>query len=167
MHFKSFSLSFRHNSDKRKTLSSNSNPSSPNSHSIPVEAPVLSHSPLPLNSIANIVLDPSNLDALYHTASSPNTTPNTPSSINSTTTAAPTSHHTSVSLSPNSEHASSLSPSIHHPRMSISDLVLNTTTLSALYDAREAERNVADTDVAESLSPGIESGRDDKTLSKQ
>ncbi|KAJ3969493.1 hypothetical protein EV361DRAFT_920552 [Lentinula raphanica] len=167
MHFKSFSLSFRHSSDKRKTRSSNSHPSSPNSPSTPAEASVPSHSPLPPNSIANIVLDPSNLDALYHTATSPNTTPNTPSSINSTTTAAPASLDTSVSLSPNSEHASSFSPSTHHPQISISDLVLNTTTLSALYDAREAERNVAATDVAESLSPGIESGRDDKTLSKQ
>ncbi|KAJ4499771.1 hypothetical protein C8R41DRAFT_915069 [Lentinula lateritia] len=137
MHFRSFS--FRHKSgDKKKSSSSSSE-----LETVSPPDPFLPHKPLPPTSIANIVLDPGNLTALYLTASTPSTpnTPNTSDTASSSDASNPITDTTSsgfglgIDSSPFSPH--------NQPKKSISDLVFDTTTLSALYDTREAERNVA------------------------
>ncbi|KAJ3873931.1 hypothetical protein F5051DRAFT_109405 [Lentinula edodes] len=141
MHFRSFR--FRYTSGDKKKFTSSSSESEPELEPISPPDPFLPHKPLPPTSIANIVLDPGNLTALYQTASTPNTpnTPNTSDTASSSDASNPITDTTSLG----SGLGSDSSPSSPHnqPKKSISDLVFNTTTLSALYDTREAERNVA------------------------
>ncbi|KAJ3991614.1 hypothetical protein F5050DRAFT_1124353 [Lentinula boryana] len=160
MHFTSFN--FRHKSGNEKTASLSS--SSSKLEPVPAHAqdPFLPHLPLPVTSIANIVLDPGNLNVLYQTATVPNTSSSMESTGSDTTDAA--SPSPSLHISSLSDHVSApFSP--HHPHTSITDLVFNSTTLSALYEAKEAERNAA---AQEELSgTRIESGKTEKTPGKQ
>ncbi|KAJ3931333.1 MAG: hypothetical protein NXY57DRAFT_232073 [Lentinula lateritia] len=138
MHFRSFS--FRHKFGDKKKSSSSSSESEPELEPISLPDPFLPHKPLPPTSIANIVLDPGNLTALYLTASTPNT-PNTSDTASSSDASNPIIDTTSSGFGLRSD-SSPFSPH-NQPKKSMSDLVFDTTTLSALYGTREAERNVA------------------------
>ncbi|KAJ3867618.1 hypothetical protein EV359DRAFT_78383 [Lentinula novae-zelandiae] len=140
MHFRSFS--FRHKSGDKKSSSSSSE-LEPELETVSPPDPFLPHKPLPPTSIANIVLDPGNLTALYLTASTPNTpnTPNTSDTASSSDASNPITDTTSSGFGLGSD-SSPFGPH-NQPKKSISDLVFDTSTLSALYDTREAERNVA------------------------
>ncbi|KIK60986.1 hypothetical protein GYMLUDRAFT_43520 [Collybiopsis luxurians FD-317 M1] len=179
MHFRSFS--FRNKDKKAKSKTKSAPPplseeegstltpeSTSSSLSPPVLTPALDpfahHVHLPPTSIANLVLDPDNLTALYHTAEGPSDGPGSAGSERSASRedGGGVAHSPSESdgeglvevvagggsgsyglgtPSPSeSHHQSSQSQPHHHPKTSISELVFNGATLSALYEARDAER---------------------------
>ncbi|KAF9073332.1 hypothetical protein BDP27DRAFT_298014 [Rhodocollybia butyracea] len=134
------------------------------SHEHHIPDPFMHPVHLPPTSIANITLDPNNLTALYNTAPAPS--PSTPppplplplplpppqpqtypnsqhSPLKFEYTNYPSTSNTHVEAASN--HPNHLHPSPGHvhsqsPPHSIADMVFDTTTLSALYDAREAEQ---------------------------
>lgn len=113
--------------------------------------PFTHHAHLPPTSIANLIMDPDNLTALYrasaleqaaHTpsSSSPSGSPNLDATLSlphSTATESVLESKSPEEVNVVDSHSNLSTPlTSHHPVQSIADIVLNPVTLTALYETR-------------------------------
>ncbi|KAE9390738.1 hypothetical protein BT96DRAFT_1002008 [Gymnopus androsaceus JB14] len=132
LHKISFPYIHRHKREGSRSEKNRISPDAEVMEALSVPADPFTPRTLPPTSIANLVMDPNNLTALYRAKAADSDAPVPVTESDSSVVNAD---------SPSTASESNLSTPTtpHHPVQSIADMVLNPTTLSALYEARDLE----------------------------